>query len=464
MDTPETKSLDHENDTNGREDEAAASQKPEASATQADVGEQEEDPLPEKEQDFPSEEEDMLPKQDNATDQEDEPRTRKSASRARTTASLVLTVIVVVLLAATVPLFWAKATLLDTDQWVAAVAPLADSPEIQKVVADTVSAKIIEALDVQSIAEQNLPDRAQLLASPIASSIESMIRQQTESLVASTTFSNLLSTINRNGHRAIVAAFTTVDNSSALSNTNGTVTLDVGIVVEAVQQGLVDRGFGFAANIPTSFLSGEVVLFSSPLLAQAQSSFSVMQATANVLAIGMLVLLIVALLLTGNRRKVILWLGMGVFIALLLSVLVIEFAKAPLIDSLAGLTAVQKAALFAAYDTLLSSLLFEQKVIAVVGLVVGILALVAGNRAVRTKADELLLSISAKKGIGAFCRWVDAHKKGVFAAGFIVVGLVLLLQSSLSWVSLINAAIVLIVWVIIVSVVLYLASLNKRMA
>lgn len=381
----------------------------------------------------------------------------------RTYVSLVFTVIIAVLLAVVVPVSWAKTTVLDTDRWVATIAPLADSPAIQRVVSENVSARIIGALDIQGIAEEHLPDEAVFLASPMANSIESMIKGAADSVVASEAFSNLWSSLSRSSHQAIVAAFTTVETNGALSHEDGTIALDVGIVAETVREGLVERGFGFVENIPTSFLSGEIVLFSSPYLAQVQMTFSFLNSFVDIGIAVMLVLLIGALLLTKDRRKVILWLGMGVFLVMLVLALTLEFAKMPLIDSL-GFPASEKAAISDVYDIVLASLIVELKVIAFAGIVVGAFAMVAGNKKLQIKTNNLLSHASEAKGVGLFFRWVGDHRKGVLVSGFLAMGVFLLIQPTVSWGVLIGVAITLVVWVLIVSIVTHIASLGNRTA
>ncbi len=389
-------------------------------------------------------------------------QTTKNTGHVRNAFALIIAVIVIILITVSVPALWLRTTVVDADQWAATVAPLADSPAIQKAVSANVSSAIINALDMQGIAEQYLPEKALPLAAPIVSAMESMIEQQTSSLVASSQFSALWSTVSSSGHTALIAVLSGTDNGGAISSANGAITLDTGVVIEAVKQALVERGFKFVADIPTSYLDKKIVLYSSPLLVQAQSAFSLLQNGTSALVLITLVLTAAAVALGKNRRKVILWIGMGTFMSMLVSVLVISLAKDPLIGSLTSLDATGKAAAAAAYDLILSSLVQEQRIIALVGLFIGIVTIIVGRPVIRARIDQGFGYIAAHDGFGTFCQWISKRQRGFFGGGFIVAGVILLFSFSGTWSFLTTLVIVLIIWLLLVSGIVYLAHLTDK--
>ena len=61
---------------------------------------------------------------------------------------------------------WVSGTLLDTDQWVSTVGPLASKPSIQQGVANCVTNALTENVDVQGKVEDALPPHAPTSSRP----------------------------------------------------------------------------------------------------------------------------------------------------------------------------------------------------------------------------------------------------------------------------------------------------------
>lgn len=383
--------------------------------------------------------------------------------RVRFIIACVIAVVAVILVAVTVPTVWLKTTIMDTDQWVNTVAPLADSPAIQKVVADTASTALVDSLDIEGVVENNLPEQGQPLAAPLASTIESAITQQAENLVASPAFSNLWRTMNSNAHDAIVATLTGTGDGGAVSSTDGTVSVDVGVVVDSVQDALVDRGFDFVKNIPIDSIDQQIVLFSSPSLAKVQTALKVLQEIAGMLVFITLALIALAVAVAPGRKRrgIVVWLGMGTFIVTLLSILVINFVQTPLMNAMPDLDSAQKAAVAAAYGTLSAPLIVQERVVALVGLVVAIVAAVVGHSTVKGKMDGLLVHAVGNEGMAKFSRLVERYRMSLTVGGFVVVGVLLLFQSQPTWELLTGFLVGLVIWIALVWGISSLAGVAK---
>ena len=70
---------------------------------------------------------------------------------ARRIIAIVLVVLTAVLACATVPALFLRSEVLDTDRYVATVAPLASDPAIQAEIANKVTTQITEAVDIEGI-------------------------------------------------------------------------------------------------------------------------------------------------------------------------------------------------------------------------------------------------------------------------------------------------------------------------
>ena len=70
---------------------------------------------------------------------------------ARRIVAIVLVVLTAVLAFATVPALYLRSEVLDTDRYVATVAPLASDPAIQAEIANKVTTQITDAVDIEGI-------------------------------------------------------------------------------------------------------------------------------------------------------------------------------------------------------------------------------------------------------------------------------------------------------------------------
>ena len=75
------------------------------------------------------------------------PPPRESRRRGRTVAAVVLVVVALLLAPVAVISAWARIQLVDTDQFVATFAPLAEEPAVQSYIGDQVTAAIEEQVD-----------------------------------------------------------------------------------------------------------------------------------------------------------------------------------------------------------------------------------------------------------------------------------------------------------------------------
>lgn len=165
---------------------------------------------------------------------------------------------------------WARDTVLNTNDYVATVAPLADDEDIQESVTFRVTEVIAEEADFEGLAEEALPEDAAILAGPIASGAESLISQVVAEVVGSDQFATLWKEANRTAHEGIVALATGRE-SDAISTSDGRVVLKLGSLAEEAVANLDERlGTDLADKIPAEDLDAEVVLFESDELADVQ--------------------------------------------------------------------------------------------------------------------------------------------------------------------------------------------------
>jgi hypothetical protein len=236
------------------------------------------------------------------------PRGVRGRRMARWTGAIVLLVLAGLLAPVSVVARYARDQVLNTDRYVATMAPLAKDPAIQNDVADQITNQIFTYLDVQALTTQSLqalaklgvPERVVGLSEPIANGIEQFVGTQVHKLVASDQFAAVWEQANRIAHAQLVSALTGRE-GGAVTVANGKVTVDLGPLITQVKQQLVSEGFGLASRIPT--VSTSFTVLESPNIEKAQRGVRLLDQAANWLPVIVLVLLLLGVALAPNRRR-----------------------------------------------------------------------------------------------------------------------------------------------------------------
>ena len=373
---------------------------------------------------------------------------------ARTAWAIVVALIASVMFTIAVPAVWLNRVVMDTDTWVATMAPLADDPAIQDAVAAATSDALIEALDAQTRLEAVLPAELQQLAPIIASSAEGFVRTQTTTLVRSDKFAEIWSELNRVGHSALIAALTG-SRDAAIKYEPGVLTLDVGVLAEMVQAKLVDSGLSFLGKVPVSSINRQIEIFNSPALAQASVALGVMNQLAFFIPLVAILLSAIALILATDRRKVALWLGGGIVVAGLLPLQSIYLSQYYVVNQLQNLGGLPATAAQSAYSIVFAQLIASEQVLAVFGLLIFAGAIVAGPAkwavAMRQGLSGGIEGVASHLELGRFGEWVAARKGGLRVAGIIVaVVILLILPAPRSLGQVIGLAVGIVIWYLLV--------------
>jgi hypothetical protein len=136
---------------------------------------------------------------------EAKPQKRRRLRRILTPILVALSIIVFTV---TVPAAWGARTVLNTDRYVATVAPLADDPAVQASIATKLTDQVFLALNVEgtlSDALATLGERATVLAGPLTTAVRGFVRDQVEKVVASDAFKTFWVEANRFVHTQVLA-------------------------------------------------------------------------------------------------------------------------------------------------------------------------------------------------------------------------------------------------------------------
>jgi len=365
----------------------------------------------------------------DSTESQSRPNPLPRWRRALVATLVILSVVLLPIAGLTV---WVRNLVLDTDKYVDTVAPLASNTDITNNVANRLTNKLFAEVNVEQAAKDALPERAQFLASPLASGVETFTRDAATRALASDKFKTVWRNANRRAHTAIDKVLTGEGNVSVK---NGKVVLDLTPIVNTVIQDLDKRGVTVFDSVgqDVSKKNLQVELFDASQLEKARSAVHLLDRLRIVLVVLVFVLLAVALLLSGNRRRTLMRWGLGVVVAMVVTAALLALGRSAFLD-----VAKNRDAAGAVYDILTSLLRNGIRTIAVLGLVVAVAAFLSGpsRLAVRTRG-------SARRLIGGIGRadqpgwepgpvgaWVGAHKVGLRVAGVALAFLVLLVWST----------------------------------
>lgn len=152
---------------------------------------------------------------------------------------------------------WARAEILDTDNFVATMDPLIEEPEVRELLRDETLAAIQQQIDIESLPGDGL---------------EELLSDGIDQAIASDAFADVWTTMLQQAHMRTVDLFEQDPDSAASLAEDGTLALELGVVVEQIKQALVDQGLAFAADLPE--VTGSVTIVTDDSLNTARTAYN----------------------------------------------------------------------------------------------------------------------------------------------------------------------------------------------
>ncbi|WHP17181.1 hypothetical protein [Cellulomonas sp. ES6] len=262
------------------------------------------------------------------------PGARRRAPRARAAAAVVLVVLGALLTPVAVAASWGRGLVADTDRYLAAVGPLAEDAQVREAVTDRVTAAVVDGLRLErlaadatsAIAALDLPPRAseavESLRGPLVDAATGYVRGVVGRVVDSDAFATVWTTANREVHRQLAAVLRGDPGALARIDADGTLTVDLGGVVDAVRQRLSAAGFAVVDRLPA--VDATFAVLRSADLVRAQEAYRALDAAATWSPWAAVALLAGAVALARGRVRALAVVGLAVAgaVALLLVALV----------------------------------------------------------------------------------------------------------------------------------------------
>jgi hypothetical protein len=400
--------------------------------------------------------------------------------RMRRITAAVLVVLTIVSLTLAVPGTWVRRTLVNTDAYVATVAPLASEPAVQEYLARQITINVFAALGVEQRLEGVLQDRAErlaFLAGPIANAVQGFVQDEVQKLVASSAFQTLWTDANRFAQQQVVAVLS--GNGDLVSLVGGTVVLNLlPMVNEALSQvssiatDLVGRSVTLptitAQEIPADAIAkiesatglqlpdsfGQIKIVGPDDLAAAQDAFTLANRLVFLTVVLSLLFFVLALVVATRRRRALIQI-MGAWAVILVAERRGAIAAGDAIVSDARPE--NQAAAEAVVDTISSGLLNYTKWLLVIAIATLVIALITGPYpwAIRLRGwvkDLFGAIVGVARGADrpAITAWVADHRDPLLLADA-AVAILLLLVLDVGWlgflaIALVGAGVALAIW------------------
>jgi hypothetical protein len=364
----------------------------------------------------------------------------------RTAGAVVLVVVGLLLAPVAVISAWARLELVDTERFVATFAPLAEDPAVQAYIGDEVTAAIEEQVDIPTLTSDlfdglgqlDLPPRAAdalaLLEGPATQGLQSLVSGIVDRVVESDAFADVWATALRASHRQFVAAIQGDPDAALSIGGEGTLSVQLGPIIEAVKDRLEQQGVGFASAIPV--VDKSIVVAQDSAFVLVQTVYTLAVAAGTWIPWITLALLVAGVLVAKRRAPALVWTAGGLAVTMLITASGVGIGRTFFIGAVSP-SIMPRDAASALYDGLVELMFSTILAIFVLALFVAVIAWFSGPwrpaQAVRGFADSGFASLrrsAAAHGVttGSFGVALDRWRVPVYVAIAVIASVVVLLN------------------------------------
>ena len=362
-----------------------------------------------------------------------------------------------VLLSTTV--VWAHRTLLNTSAFVGTVSPVFKDPAVASAVATRATDQLFTELDLQARLKASLPPKVSFAAAPIANATKGFVAGQLTSVLADPKFQDAWIAALTFMHRELVAVLRGQQNA-ALSTSNGYIVLNtVPLINQALgkvsglasdltgknvtlptitsadppQQAVNKLSQALGVQLPSNF--GEITLVRSTDLASVRQLVKDFDRLTLILPLVTIVLIVLTLWLSVNRRRTVLQLAVGVSLLMIVERRGVLHEEGVLASDAHNPQLAQTV-----FGYLLNGFFVLTAWVLGVALVVLVLAVLAGPYrwavAFRSWLRRTGHAVAGARGGDhrGVVGWMASHAAGLQLAGAVVAGILLLIVP-VSWLS-----------------------------
>jgi hypothetical protein len=317
----------------------------------------------------------------------------KKGSPVRTFFAWLFAILAIIALVVSVAAVWVQTTLDDQDRFVSTLEPLPQDDAVAAAVSVRIADGVVEATDVETAISSNLPPELSFAAGPLTEAVRELTVRASDTVIQTDAFTAVWNTATGAAQRATDAVLT--GNDGALEAEGGAIAINLDTIAEPVVDRLSDSGLDLSSLVGEDFSLGSIELYEDEELAAAQEVAQAIDRAAWVFPLVALVLIIAAVLVAADRRRIVSILGFGTAIGMLLMLIALRISRLLLVNAIDD--ELNQDAAKAAWDIVLRYWTGALWAMAFLGLVVGIVAWLVGPS---ERAGRSRVTIS-----GWFSRW-----------------------------------------------------------
>ena len=269
------------------------------------------------------------------------------------------------------------------------VGPLIEQPEVQDALATSVTDAVVEKLDTQNLVQSflgNIVPNDQLsttLAGPVSAGINGLIGELITQFIKSPEFASVWIELNKAAQKGLLMVLEG-EPGGPVSLQGDQIVLDTSAALQAIQTHLVDSGLSIAGSITVPDTDRQVVLLTSPGLAQIRTIYSLTAPILEYLPLVVAILFGIAIGLARRRARTVVATGIVLIAGAVAVLIAINVGEQTFVDQLASTPFAAASQVF--YTTLLDYLVGGTQAILALGIVLVVAGWFGGRTSYAVKA------------------------------------------------------------------------------
>jgi hypothetical protein len=346
----------------------------------------------------------------------------------RWTQGLLLTLGLLALIPASL-LIWLNRTITTADGYLKAVGPVIHEPAVQRSIQKASAGAILSRVNLDQTVSQALPESAQFLAAPMAAQLQNYTYDTIGTIVASPKFADLWVSVNQRAQQQFLDIART---------SSGDPVVNVSDLYQFVSAQLAGTNLAVLAGRELPPQIGNIHVATIPALERIPQFVAALSAWSWSLMALTVLLLAGSIWAANNRRQALVWTGLGVMGAALVTLAMVRITRNLALSQVTDPT--YNAGAMAIWQTILNPFFVEIFVLGVLGMAVVLLGWLLGDShaaiQIRLQCRRYLVAGRAKvwptAESTAFLRFIQRHRTSLRGLLLVTTGLVLLLNTPLT--------------------------------
>ncbi len=242
----------------------------------------------------------------------------------------MLVVLASILLIFSIMATWISAQIIDTEGWTQTSVRLLQNEKVRGVVANDLSERVLSVVNIQHLATEKLPKELQALAPVLSTAAAQVVPKAIEKALEVSAVQELWGRANHVTHEQVMKILN--GGTTALSTQGGVVSINLEVLLDRIGTRL-GVGSEVGAKLPAD--KRRLVLLRSSNLRLAQDGVKAMKGLSFILPLLVVLMYLGALwLAAGDRRRVLLEIGLGIIAGALLALVLRRWIESYVLTSL----------------------------------------------------------------------------------------------------------------------------------